>query len=124
MKILYKELICIILMFCLSFCMIFGATKTYADELNPDTYQPSQSGEIDENFVKKYGGTIKNILFEVGVIVSVIAVMYVGIKYLTIGSLAQKADYKKDMIPMAIGMAIIAMLSFILSIIAGIAASI
>ena len=124
MKILYKELICIILMFCLSFCMIFGATKTYADELDPNTYQPSQNHEIDENFAKKYGGTIRNVLFEVGVIVSVIAVMYVGIKYITIGSLAQKADYKKDMIPMVLGMVLIAMLSFILSIIAGIATSI
>lgn len=124
MKILYKELICIILMFCLSFCIVFGATKTYAAELDPNTYEPSQSEEIDEEFAKKYGGTIKNVFFEVGVIVSVIAVMYVGIKYLTVGSLAQKADYKKDMIPMVLGMVIIAMLSFILSIIAGIAASI
>lgn len=124
MKILYKELICIILMFCLSCCMIFGATKTYADELDPNTYEPSQSEEIDEEFVKKYGGTARNVLFQIGVIVSVIALMYVGIKYITVGSLAQKADYKKDMIPMVLGMAIIAMLSFILSIIASIAASI
>lgn len=124
MKILYKNLICIILMFCLSFCIIIGATKTYAAELDPNTYEPSQSEEIDEDFVKKYGGTARNVLFQIGVIVSVIAVMYVGIKYITVGSLAQKADYKKDMIPMVVGMVLIAALSFILSIIAGMAASI
>lgn len=122
MKILYKELICIILMFCLSFCIVSGVTKTYA--IDPNNYNEPQSGEIDENFVKKYGGTARNVLFQIGVIVSVIAVMYVGIKYISVGSLAQKADYKKDMIPMALGMIIIAMLSFILSIIANMAASI
>lgn len=103
---------------------------SYAAELSPDdlakqdTYTPSDDNAgIDTGFVKRFGGDISSIGFGIAAIVSVIAVSFVGLKYIT-GGITEKADYKKDLIPMAVGIGIVVFLSTILSIIAKTAATI
>lgn len=51
-------------------------------------------------------GTILSVIQIVGVIVAVISISILGIKYMT-GSVEQKAEYKKTMIPFIIGVALI-----------------
>ena len=51
-------------------------------------------------------GTILSVIQIVGVIVAVISISILGIKYMT-GSVEQKAEYKKTMIPFIIGIALI-----------------
>lgn len=51
-------------------------------------------------------GTILSVIQIIGVIVAVISVSILGIKYMT-GSVEQKAEYKKTMIPFIIGVALI-----------------
>ena len=59
-------------------------------------------------------GTIIEVIRVIGIIVTVISLMLLGIKYMT-GSVEEKADYKKTMIPYLIGVVIFFSLSTILT---------
>jgi type IV secretory pathway VirB2 component (pilin) len=69
------------------------------------------SEEVDELFTKEadgtdgimnVGGRIVDIVTTVGIIVAVIVLLVLGIKYM-MGSAAEKAEYKKTMIPYLVG---------------------
>ena len=105
---------------------IFFQTKAYAyDELkiasgivDPDDYNP---GSLDDAFtgedkIVNIGSTIITVIRVVGIIVTVICLMLIGIKYM-MGSVEEKADYKKSMIPYFIGVFIFFSLSQILPVI-------
>lgn len=65
-----------------------------------DDYKPGKIGE-EEEFSKKVG-VILGILNIIGFIVSVITIILIGLKYM-LGSVEEKASYKKVMIPWLIG---------------------
>ncbi len=48
------------------------------------------------------GGKIVNVIQIVGILVAIIVILVIGIKYMT-GSVEQKAEYKKTMIPYVVG---------------------
>lgn len=50
----------------------------------------------------KLGSTILNNISVIGIIISVIVLVVMGIKYM-IGSASEKAEYKKSMIPYLVG---------------------
>ncbi len=81
---------------------------------NPDSYEP---GAVTGNS-KVFG--IANILISIikwiGVALSVIILMVLGIKYLT-GSIEEKAEYKKTMVPYVVGCMLLFAGSFIVQII-------
>ena len=56
----------------------------------------------DTTKVTTIGGKIINIIKVVGIVVGIAVVLIIGIKYMT-GSVEQKAEYKKVMIPYIIG---------------------
>ena len=56
----------------------------------------------DTTKVTTIGGKIINIVQVVGIVVAIAVVLIIGIKYMT-GSVEQKAEYKKVMIPYIIG---------------------
>ena len=56
----------------------------------------------DTSKVTNIGGKIINIIQVVGIVVAIAVVLIIGIKYMT-GSVEQKAEYKKVMIPYIIG---------------------
>lgn len=56
----------------------------------------------DTTKVTNIGGKIINIIQVVGIVVAIAVVLIIGIKYMT-GSVEQKAEYKKIMIPYIIG---------------------
>ena len=58
-----------------------------------------------------------------GIITAVITIVVIGIKYM-IGSVEEKAEYKKTMIPYLIGVVMIGSISGILRLIASLAANI
>ena len=58
--------------------------------------------EGDTTKLTTIGGKIKNIIQVVGIVVAIAVVLIIGIKYMT-GSVEQKAEYKKVMIPYIIG---------------------
>lgn len=73
-----------------------------ADDLNlGDLDQYKGKGEDAPQFIEKVN-VIVSVLEAVGVILSVIILIVIGIKYI-LGSVEERADYKKTMIPYLIG---------------------
>ncbi len=74
------------------------------ESINPSDYDPSKGGlsSSDKNAIKKKTGIILGWLRNISAIVSVIAIMVVGLKYI-LGSVEEKAKYKETLIPIVIG---------------------
>lgn len=129
MKKNWISVLSIIVTICLSYCLFLPVHFSYADELTPNDYINSGPGEsdanlgIDSSFVKRYGGDISSYLYTIAIIISIIAFSYVGVLYIT-GGITQKADYKKNLIPMVVGIAIVVFLATILRVIASAAGNI
>ena len=95
---------------------------TTSELIDPDDYEP---GGIDEALneagrVTEFASTIIAVIRTVGIIVTVITLMIMGIKYMT-ASIEERADYKKSMIPYLIGVFIFFALSQLIPIIIDIA---
>ena len=83
-----------------------------ADDLNlGDLDQYKGKGEDAPQFIEKVN-VIVSVLEAVGVILSVIILIVIGIKYM-LGSVEERADYKKTMIPYLIGACMVFTVSLI-----------
>lgn len=120
----------IIITIILVMILIFSQAKVYASEeggleedsseaiLDTNKFNP---GGLDDAFddaggLVDMGATLIGIIRVIGIIVTVVTLMILGIKYMT-GSVQEKADYKKTMIPYLIGVALFFSLSQIIPII-------
>ena len=97
MKKAVKIICCIMLMLLLLSHTIYATTNPLAD---PDHYKPSTVSQTTE--VVKMGKVVIGTLRTVGVVVSVVVIMILGLKYM-MGSAAERADYKKTMGPYLVG---------------------
>ena len=97
MKKIVKKLLFIVILLAVPFIIV--STNVYAD-IDPKTYTPS--GSIDSETVVKYGSNIYQTLGLIGIIVSVVALMILGLKFI-LASTTEKAEYKKSMLPIVIG---------------------
>ena len=97
--------------------LVFSNYKVYADPFgldeyiedyqeglkdptsNPDSWKPTVN---DEPILSQKAGRVLGIINVIGIISSVIVLCVIGIKYI-IGSVEEKAEYKKAMIPYIIG---------------------
>lgn len=61
---------------------------------------------IDTSEIKKFSGTIYAIIRNITIISSVVILSFIGLKTIT-GSVEQKAEYKKSLIPLIIGVLIV-----------------
>lgn len=119
-NILFKILIFIILIFTFTNTIIYAydsdtdSIKLASGILNTNNFKPNNINLNDVDVVLDKGGTIINVIRVIGIAVTCITLMILGIKYMT-GSVEEKADYKKTMIPYLIGVAIFFSLSTILT---------
>lgn len=60
------------------------------------------SGNVNTNEITKIGGRIVRVMQIIGVVVSVVILVTLGLKYI-VGSLEERAEYKKTMIPYIVG---------------------
>lgn len=67
---------------------------------NPDSYKPSDMTNADK--VKDKGNKIIGVVQFVGTFASIFSLIVIGIKYM-MGSVEEKAEYKKTMMPYIIG---------------------
>lgn len=82
--------------------LILGVT-TFA------TFKPTDIVPVDPTNTKDlqdFGGRIVGVVRTVGIVVSVVILLVLGIKYM-MGSAEEKADYKKSMIPYLVGAVLI-----------------
>ena len=94
---------------------------TFSTVIAAGTLEPNQitsdgwSGE-GQTQIQTVGGAIVGVLQTVGVVISVVILIVLGIKYI-MGSAEEKAEYKKTMIPYIIGAALIFMASVLAQVI-------
>lgn len=69
-------------------------------------FNKAQSSNVDKSGMENVAGNIVNIITWVGIIVAIIVLLVLGIKYM-MGSAAEKAEYKKTMIPYLVGAVLI-----------------
>ncbi len=99
MKILKKILV--ILLTILLFISIFYIDKTFAFSVTDLT-----GTQISNTELTSTGNRIITILTTVGAVLSVIVLIILGLKYM-MGSVEEKAEYKKTLMPYIIGAAFI-----------------
>ena len=109
-----KKILLILLTF-LIFMFIFNIDYIYAFSVTDLTGTPPSNSSITD-----VGNGIVTIITTIGSILSVIVLIMLGIKYL-MGSVEEKAEYKKTMIPYIIGAALVFAASTIAGIIYNIA---
>ena len=95
-----------------------GGTPTTID---PDQWKPDNLQMHDYDEVVDVAVIIIAVIRYIGVAVSIIVLLIIGIKYMT-GTVQEKAEYKKTMIPYLIGVFIFFTLSQILPLIIGLIA--
>ncbi len=84
---------------------------------NPDYYKPGGITTADTDAVTQKVNRIVGAIVTLGTVTSVITVIILGIKYM-LGTLEEKADYKKSMLPYLIGAVLLFASSTVVSIIA------
>lgn len=81
----------------LIFIMMFVVTNIYAFSINDLNGEGSTTANL-----KNTGNKTITILSVIGSLISVIVLIVLGIKYM-LGSIEEKAEYKKSMLPYVIG---------------------
>lgn len=121
-----KSICIIIIMLILISIFVFAPTKVYAQDvseikvatgvIDPNDFKPPALTDDDTKPITDKASTITNVIGIIGVVVSVIALILIGIKIM-LGSVEEKAEYKKIMIQYLIGVLIFFALMQLLSII-------
>ena len=96
-----KKMIIIFIMICMYIIMINNYSFSFV--LNPGGYEPASTTDASQTTkLQNIANDIISPLRFIGTIVSVIALMIIGVKYM-LGSVEEKAEYKKTMKPYIIG---------------------
>lgn len=105
----------IILMGIVFLILIIISNTTFAT-IDPNNFKPSEINVGEVKPMVELGQKIIGVITIVGIIISFVAIMVLGIKYM-VGSTEAKAEYKKTMFPMLIGFMLLFGISWIVRII-------
>lgn len=93
-------IILIILMICiLNMTNVYG---TQSSKIDTGDYEPTDLDSSDYETAFDMVSTIVSVITVGGIAISIVSLMYLGIKYMY-GSVEERAEYKRTMIPMFIG---------------------
>lgn len=93
----------IVLVLLILLTIILLASQVQAANFNPNDYKPNSTTDVTGAVqFQRYANTIIGTIQVVGSITSVIALVVMGIRYV-LGSVEEKAEYKKTMKPYVIG---------------------
>ncbi len=85
---------------------IANATSGVGTDVSGQVDQLFNGGSANVTQINTVGSNIVSIVTTIGIIVAVVILLVLGIKYM-MGSAAEKAEYKKTMIPYLIGAVLI-----------------
>lgn len=86
----------ILMMVCMLGTVVFAASEPTPGGMKNEVKYEGTEG------ITQLGGKLMGILTTIGVVISVLILMVLGIKYM-MGSAEEKAEYKKTMIPYIVG---------------------
>ena len=81
-------------------------TVALADSVTDITNGIKADGTGDSSEIKTTAKTITNLIWILSIVISVIVLMIIGVKYI-IGGVQEKAEYKKSLIPVVVGIVVI-----------------
>ena len=113
-----KKTMKILTVLLLAIVLITFATNVFAAELDPAKLTPSYG---NSDGLQKKAGQIMGMIRNVAIVASVIIIMVLGVKYM-LGSVEEKAEYKKSFMPLIIGIILVVSATTIASFIFGMAA--
>ena len=99
-----QTLVKIVAVLLIAICVISFTNNVNAELLDPKNIQPDANVESGDalQLAQKAAGWIRNI----SVIAAVIIIMIIGVKYI-LGSVEEKAEYKKTFMPLIIGIILV-----------------
>lgn len=113
MKKILKNSVIILITILLAFAFV---QPSFANETNETEAKGSNVADIVNNVTKngtaldsninKVSATVINWIWAISIIISIIVLMVIGIQYI-IGGTQAKADYKKSLIPVVVGIVLI-----------------
>ena len=95
---------------------MYEANKIATGVIDPGNFEPPALTDSDTQPIMDKGASIVSVIQVIGIIVTIVSLILIGIKYMT-GSLEEKADYKKSMIILLIGVFIFFFLTQLLGVI-------
>ncbi len=94
-----KKLIAILIICLITILMFMPHANA---TINVNEYKPSELTSADYYIPFKFARNLLGPIITIGVVISVVMVMVLGIKYM-LGSVEEKAEYKKSMWPYVLG---------------------
>ena len=88
-------------------------------DIKPNLFNEDRSGVDDKNQIGNLGQNIVTIIRNVGYAIAGVIILVLGIKYL-MGSVEQKAEYKKTMVPYLVGAGLLFGVSTVITVVMGI----
>lgn len=99
---------------------MYEEIKIATGVIDPGNFEPPALTDRDTKPITDKASVVTSVIGVIGIVVSVIALILIGIKFM-LGSVEEKAEYKKSMIPYLIGVFIFFALTQLLNIIVNIA---
>lgn len=79
-----------------------STSTTQSSKIDTGDYEPTDLNSSDYETAFDMASTIVSVITVGGIAISIVSLMYLGIKYMY-GSVEERAEYKRTMIPMFIG---------------------
>lgn len=96
-----------------------GGSGASAGTINPQDFKPGDLTASDTATAFRSAGVIVNAIINVGLVISIVMFMALGMKYM-MGSIEERAEYKKTLVPICIGTLMLFVSGKIVSVIWGI----
>lgn len=98
-----KKTIKIFTILLIAITLITFATNVFAAEVDPSQLTPTYG---DSTELTNKAGKIMGMIRNVAIIASVIIIMVLGVKFM-LGSVEEKAEYKKSFMPLIVGIVLV-----------------
>lgn len=113
-----KKAVKIITLLLVAIMLTTFATTVFADDVSFESLSANYQGDSSKLTAK--ASNIMGLIRNVAIIASVIILMVLGVKYM-LGSVEEKAEYKKSFIPLIVGIVLVVSATAIASFIFGMA---
>lgn len=113
-----KKVLKVLFVAIVAFSVVFGVAQPVSFAATPDVsiidgMKDQDPGDMSK--VSEIGGKVVNAITTIAIVISVIVLTVIGIKYI-IGSTQEKAEYKKSLIPLVVGILVIIFASTIVKV--------
>lgn len=99
-----KKTVKILTILLVAIILISVVSPVFAAKIEPGSLQPDFSAETTQ--ITNTAGRVMGMIRNIAVVASVIVLMVIGVKFI-LGSTEEKAEYKKSLVPLVIGIVIV-----------------